>query len=438
MKAKKYLVLAAMAIIVAALALVGCSSGGSASSASASSASASASSASASSEAASSEAASSEAASSSASASSAAAAGSKFVSEGKLVIATSPDYPPFENLENGEYVGLDIEIAKAIADIGISGFSVDPERAKEIDFSSSYYVDDQAIAVMKDSNITADNAEEALNQDGFIIAVQSGTTGEAYVQENYPNAKAQPYGNSTDAFAAMQSGQAQAVCTNKAVVDKMLADAYQDAVVVKSIATGEEYAIVVSKDNPELTASINEALATRTYCYNMIMFVYLFCVSITQGGDILVGHLVGQQRHQAAFVLGNYFFRWAMIITLTGSALLALTGRNLLSAFTDNQEIIAMGVWILVIDWFLEIGRTANIFAGSTLRATGDTVYPFVVGVIFQWSVAVGLSYVIGIPLGYGLVGMWIGFALDENIRGVILMRRWHSGKWRTKGFVHK
>ena len=53
-------------------------------------------------------------------------------------------------------------------------------------------------------------------------------------------------------------------------------------------------------------------------------------------------------------------------------------------------------------------------------------------------SVAVGLSYVIGIPLGYGLVGMWIGFALDENIRGVILMHRWHSGKWRTKGFVHK
>lgn len=182
----------------------------------------------------------------------------------------------------------------------------------------------------------------------------------------------------------------------------------------------------------------NEALATRTYCYNMIMFVYLFCVSITQGGDILVGHLVGQQRHQAAFVLGNYFFRWAMIITLTGSAFLAITGRSILSAFTDNQEIISMGIWILVIDWFLEIGRTSNIFAGSTLRATGDTIYPFVIGVIFQWSIAVGLSYVIGIPLGYGLVGMWVGFAIDENIRGIILMRRWRSGKWRTKGFVHK
>ena len=88
----------------------------------------------------------------------------------------------------------------------------------------------------------------------------------------------------------------------------------------------------------------NEALATRTYCHNMIMFVYLFCISITQGGDILVGHLVGQRRHQAAFVLGNYFYRWSMIITLTGSALLALSGRSILSAFTENQEIITMGV----------------------------------------------------------------------------------------------
>ena len=44
--------------------------------------------------------------------------------------------------------------------------------------------------------------------------------------------------------------------------------------------------------------------------------------------------------------------------------------------------------------------------------------------------------YDIGIPLGYGLVGMWVGFAIDENVRGVILVRRWRSGKWRTKGFV--
>jgi putative MATE family efflux protein len=180
----------------------------------------------------------------------------------------------------------------------------------------------------------------------------------------------------------------------------------------------------------------NEALAARTYCVNMIMFVYLFCISITQGGDILVGHLVGQKRHQAAYILGNYFFRRSMIITVSGSIILALAGKSILSAFTDNPEIIAMGVWVLVIDVFLEVGRTANIFAVGTLRATGDAVYPVIIGIIFQWSIAVGLSYFIGIPLGLGLVGMWVGFALDENIRGIILMRRWRSGKWKNKGFV--
>ena len=274
MKAKKYLILAAVAVMVAAVALVGCSSGGSSSSASASGSSASASSSSAS-------------ASGSASASSAAAGDIELVAKGKLTIATSPDYPPFENLENGEYVGLDIEIAKEVAkrlgleaefktlqfdaiipaiaaggqaDIGISGFTVDPDRAKEIDFTSTYYIDDQAIAAMKNGAITADNADAELNKEGVIIAVQSGTSGEAYVQENYPKATAQAYGNSTDAFAAMQSGQANAVCTNKAVVEKMLADAYQDATIVKSIATGEEYAIVVSQDNKALTSAINVAL----------------------------------------------------------------------------------------------------------------------------------------------------------------------------------
>lgn len=180
----------------------------------------------------------------------------------------------------------------------------------------------------------------------------------------------------------------------------------------------------------------NEALAARTYCANIIMFVYLFCSSVTQGGDILVGHLIGRGRVRAAYLMGNYIFRLSMIVTLTASALVAFGGRSILSLLTDNAEIIRMGFWVLIIDWVLEIGRVANIFACGTLRSTGDAVYPVIVGIIFQWSIAVGFSYLLGIPLGYGLIGMWIGFALDENLRGIILMRRWHSMKWAGKGFA--
>lgn len=207
--------------------------------------------------------------------------------EGTLTVVTSPDYPPFENLENGEIVGFDIDLMAAVAkemglelevvplqfdaiipaitaggqgDVGASGISVDPDRAKEVDFTESFYIDDQAIAVMDSSAVTEDNAAEALNQAGVTIAVQTGTTGEAFAQENFPNATIQGYGNSTDCFAAMQSGNADAVCTNLAVVNRMLKDAYADARVVLEVATGEEYAAVVSKDNPELTKKVNEAL----------------------------------------------------------------------------------------------------------------------------------------------------------------------------------
>lgn len=264
MSKKKWLALVAAGALAAALALVGCASGNSGSGSASGSASASA------------------------SGSASASTEMKLVKEGKLLIATSPDFPPFENLENGEMVGLDIEIGKAVAeklglepefvslqfdsiltavaagtqaDVGISGLTVDPERAKTVDFSDSYYVDDLSVAVMKNNaDITADNVDEALNKEGVVIAVQSGTSGETYVKENYPKAAVQPYGNSTDAFAALQSGQANAVCTNKAVVERMLANAYTDAQVVKSIATGEEYAVAVAQENKALTAAINKAL----------------------------------------------------------------------------------------------------------------------------------------------------------------------------------
>lgn len=215
------------------------------------------------------------------------AASYTLVNEGKLTIATSPDFPPFENLEGEEYVGFDIDLGKAIAeqlgleaefttiqfdgivpaiqaggqaDVGISGITVDPERAESVDFTDPYYIADQSVAVMKGGDVTADNAAEALNAEGMIIAVQSGTTGETFAQENFPNATVQPYGNATDCFAAMQAGQANAVCMDMAVVDQMVSDAYTDAEVVLTEATGEEYAVAVSKDNPELTAAINEAI----------------------------------------------------------------------------------------------------------------------------------------------------------------------------------
>ena len=179
-----------------------------------------------------------------------------------------------------------------------------------------------------------------------------------------------------------------------------------------------------------------EALTTKVYCTTTITFVILFSSSIVQGGDILVGHYVGQRRYRAAYILGNFIFHRAMLLTLIVSGTLAVCGHWLLVLLTDNEEIIRTGTWIFCIDLLLSYGRVKNVFACGTLRAAGDAVYPVIIGVICQWSVAVGVAWCLGVPMKLGLIGMWIGFCMDENLRGVILMKRWHSLRWQGKGFV--
>ena len=179
-----------------------------------------------------------------------------------------------------------------------------------------------------------------------------------------------------------------------------------------------------------------EALATRTYCVNIIMFAYLFSISMAQGGAICIGHLIGEKKPRAAFLMGKYVMKKSVMITVILSCILALFGHVIFGWLTSNAEIIKMGVTILVIDIVLEIGRPVNIFATNALRAAGDVNYPFFVGLVVMWSVAVGLGYLFGIPLGWGICGMWVAFLLDENIRGAIFVRRWYSMKWASKSFI--
>ncbi len=180
----------------------------------------------------------------------------------------------------------------------------------------------------------------------------------------------------------------------------------------------------------------NEELTTFTYINNVVMFVYIFCICMAQAGAISIGHIVGRRKPKAAFVLGKYVMRISIAVTMTLSLLSALGGRHIFEMLTDNQHIIAMGSMLLFVNIGREFGRVINIYATHVLRATGDVNFPFYVGVVMQWTAGVLCGYLFGLKLGWGLVGMWIAFILDENIRGLIFIWRWRSMKWVKKSFV--
>ena len=214
------------------------------------------------------------------------------VEDGTFTIGTSAEYEPFEYMEDGEYKGFDLELAQAIADdlglelkienvdfdtivpgvasgtkydMGIAAITATPEREKEVGFTDSYYMDDQAIVTMADNTeITGDNYADALNAEGVKIAVQSGSTAEAFAKENFPNAELVPFKNATDCFAAVQSSQANALVTNRSVAAQLVATSFSNEQVIKQISTGEEYAIAVNKDNTALLDALNDSIAKLT------------------------------------------------------------------------------------------------------------------------------------------------------------------------------
>ena len=180
----------------------------------------------------------------------------------------------------------------------------------------------------------------------------------------------------------------------------------------------------------------NQALATRSYVTNIVMFTFIFALSIAQGGAILIGHLVGMKKIQAAYTIGKRIMRMGAAMSISLALLTALFGKQILSLLTSDPWIIATGASILWVEVLLEHGRALNFFGVNALRSAGDIYFPVNVGIIVMWTVQVIGSYVLGISMGWGLVAMWAVFALDENIRGLIFVHRWNSFKWVGKGFL--
>ena len=153
-----------------------------------------------------------------------------------------------------------------------------------------------------------------------------------------------------------------------------------------------------------------QALATRTYCVNIVMFTYIFSLAMAQGGAICIGHLVGMGKARAAYVLGRRVMKLSITMSVSLSFITACLGLPILRMLTDDPWIITTGAAVLWVDVILERGRAVNMFAVNALRTAGDIYFPVSVGIVVQWLVAVAGSYLAGLAFGLsrcGLLSCW-------------------------------
>ena len=203
------------------------------------------------------------------------------VNEGVLTMATNAYFPPYEYYEGEEIVGIDAEIAKAVADklglelkiedmefdsiitavtagkadMGLAGMTVTEERKQNVNFSDSYATGVQVVVVKEDSDIASVD-----DLQGKKIGVQLATTGDIYCKDDFGEENVEEFNKGNDAIMALSTGKVDAV-----VIDNEPAKSYVAATeglkILDTEYVTEEYAAALNKENTALLDAVNGALA---------------------------------------------------------------------------------------------------------------------------------------------------------------------------------
>lgn len=199
-----------------------------------------------------------------------------------LTMGTNAAFPPYEFVDDdGNIVGIDAEIAKAIADkldmeleikdmefdslitacaggsvdVVLAGMTVTDERKESVNFSDTYATGIQVIIVKADSDIA-----DVDGLAGKIIGVQSGTTGDIYCTDEFGQDSVKQYANGALAVEALKNGQVDCVVIDNEPAKAFVA-ANEGLKILESEYAVEDYAIAIAKENTDLLAKINKAMA---------------------------------------------------------------------------------------------------------------------------------------------------------------------------------
>lgn len=200
--------------------------------------------------------------------------------ENTLVLVTEAGFAPYEYYENGEIVGVDIEIAKEIAnalgkklevkdiafdsivnelksgkaDFAAAGMSITPERLKEVDFSVEYTTSRQVVIVKNNSSITTIN--DIYNEK---VAVQLGSVADLYFSEKYPNTNLVRQKKYLSMTEDLKANKIDLIVMDELPAKQIVAN-NTDLKILNGYVFEDSYGIAVQKGNTELVNKINEVL----------------------------------------------------------------------------------------------------------------------------------------------------------------------------------
>lgn len=174
------------------------------------------------------------------------------------------------------------------------------------------------------------------------------------------------------------------------------------------------------------------AIAANSLAVNAEGLCYMAGYGIQSAAVTLIGQAVGAHRKDMAK-------RFAWLCTLMGMGIMTLTGAGLfafapalMSIFTADAAVIALGARVLRIEAFAEPMFGASIVASGAMQGAGDSTACFVLNLVSMWGIRLTLAFLLA-PR-FGLVGVWGAMCFELCVRGLLFLIRLARGKWLEKG----
>ena len=181
----------------------------------------------------------------------------------------------------------------------------------------------------------------------------------------------------------------------------------------------------------------SSVLIAKSYVTAITQFVYLIASALSQGNQIMIGRHVGAGEFERAQKRGMRTMIIGIIASVTICLLTYLFIEPIMGIFTTNAEVISIAKGVFLVEIVLETARAVNMILVGSLNASGDVKFPLFCSLIVLWVISLPFSYSLAIVFKFGLIGVWIAYAIDEALRSILMIYRWYSGVWKTKSVVH-
>jgi MATE family multidrug resistance protein len=148
-------------------------------------------------------------------------------------------------------------------------------------------------------------------------------------------------------------------------------------------------------------------------------------LGVATSAAVLVGQAIGRADPQGAARAGWTALGAIACFMVAAAAVLILVPRALLRPFTADPVVLATGARLLAVAAVFQLFDGMQAVATGALRGLGDTRTPMVWNLLGHWGVGLPVAYLACFPLGWGVVGLWVGLALGLTVCGVVLLRVW-------------